>query len=148
MLQIVPLTRTVANQLIRDHHRHHGPATGYRWAIGAREGNRMVGAAITRRPKARLSEQYQLAEVTRLVSDGSKNVCSFLYAASARIAREMGFDRIQTFILESESGVSLRAAGWKFVRMSKGGDWNRPSRGGRRTDQPQGPKQLWEKVLR
>jgi hypothetical protein len=138
----------MANKLIQDHHRHHAPPVGYRWAIGAKTSERLVGAAITGRPTARLSDQYQLVEVTRLVSDGSKNVCSFLYAASARIAREMGFDRIQTFILGSESGVSLRAAGWKFVRMSKGGDWNRPSRGGRRTDQPQEPKQLWEKVLR
>jgi hypothetical protein len=138
----------MANKLIEDHHRHHKPVVGYRWAIGAQADGRLVGAAITGRPTARLSDQYQLVEVTRLVSDGSKNVCSFLYAASARIAREMGFDRIQTFILASESGVSLRAAGWRFVRMSKGGDWNRPSRGGRRTDQPQEPKQLWEKALR
>lgn len=59
----------------------------------------------------------------------------------------MGFVRVQTFILESEVGVSLKAAGWEFERVSAGGDWNVPSRGGRRTDQPQQAKQRWKKEL-
>lgn len=59
----------------------------------------------------------------------------------------MGFKRIQTFILEEEIGTSLKAAGWEFDRMSDGGNWNVPSRGGRRTDQPQQPKQRWKKEL-
>jgi hypothetical protein len=59
----------------------------------------------------------------------------------------MGFYKIQTFLLEHESGVSLKAAGWTFDGYSEGGDWNRPSRGNRRTDQPQGKKQRWIKIL-
>ena len=70
-----------------------------------------------------------------------------LYAACARVAKEMGFERIQTFILEEETGVSLRASGWEFEQISAGGDWNTPSRGGRRTDQPQQAKQRWKKEL-
>lgn len=49
--------------------------------------------------------------------------------------------------LDEEGGASLRAAGWKFDCISEGGDWNVPSRGGRRTDQPQQPKQRWFKAL-
>ncbi len=61
----------------------------------------------------------------------------------------MGFDEIQTFILQSESGTSLRAAGWlEDPTTSAGGDWNRPSRGGRRVDQPQEAKRRWFKTLR
>lgn len=61
----------------------------------------------------------------------------------------MGFDEIQTFILESEPGTSLVAAGWieDKERESKGGDWNRPSRGGRRKDQPQEPKRRFYRKL-
>jgi hypothetical protein len=84
-----------------------------------------------------------VAEVTRLVTDGTPNACSMLYGAAARAADAMGFDRIQTFILEDEPGTSLKAAGWTFEGMTEGGDWNRPSRGGRRVDQPMIRKQRW-----
>jgi len=107
----------------------------------------MVGAVIVGRPVARMTPQYTVAEVTRLVTNGHQNACSKLYAAAARAAEAMGFDEIQTFILASESGVSLKAAGWEedAEHESKGGDWNRPSRGGRRTDQPQEAKRRFFK---
>lgn len=60
----------------------------------------------------------------------------------------MGFDEIQTFLLFEESGVSVKAAGWeRDEKPTEGGDWNRPSRGGRRTDQPMGKKWRWSKKL-
>jgi hypothetical protein len=99
------------------------------------------------RPAARNTDQYYTAEISRLVTDGTKNACSMLYAACARAAQAMGFESIQTFILETEPGTSLKAAGWSFVGMSNGGDWNRPSRAGRRRDQPECRKQKWEKRL-
>ena len=61
-----------------------------------------VGAAMTER----------VLEVTRLVTDGTANACSLLYAAAARVGKELGYERIQTFILATEPGTSLRAAGW------------------------------------
>lgn len=107
----------------------------------------MCGAAIVGRPTGRRNPQYEWAEVTRLVTDGTKNACTKLYSACARTAKEMGFERIQTFILESETGFTLKLAGWEFDQWSEGGDWNQPSRGGRRTDQPQERKQRWKKEL-
>ena len=73
-----------------------------------------------------------------------------LYAACARAAEAMGFDLIQTYILESEPGTSLTAAGWVHVADTAGGDWNHSAAyaGKRRTDQPQTPKQRWEKRFR
>lgn len=149
-LRIVPLTLGQANTLVASLHRHHKPVVGHRYSLGAKKGDDVVGAAIVGRPVAREVDQYMVAEVTRLVTNGSKNACSILYAACARVAYEMGFNKIQTYILDSETGVSLKAAGWVFVRMTSGGDWNHSKRnaGTRRTDQPMGPKQLWEKVLR
>jgi hypothetical protein len=121
-LRLVPLTLRQANELIARLHRHHKPVVGHRFTIGAENGQ-LVGAAVVGRPTARMTEQYRIAEVTRLVSDGTKNVCSLLYAACARAAEAMGYDSIQTFLLESESGVSVKAAGWEFVGTSGGGDW-------------------------
>lgn len=147
-LHIAPLTLKQANDLVSALHRHHKPVVGHRFSIGVKDENGVLhGAAIVGRPTGRKNPQYDWAEVTRLVTNGQKNACSALYAASARIAKEMGFKRIQTFILEEETGVSLKAAGWEFERMSEGGDWNVPSRGGRRTDQPQQAKQRWKKEL-
>lgn len=143
-LEIVPFTLKQANEMVHNLHRHHKPAVGHRFSVGVRGEDGIVhGAAIVGRPTGRKNPQYAWAEVTRLVTDGHKNACSALYAACARIAREMGFERIQTFILAEETGVSLKAAGWKFDKMSDGGDWNVPSRGGRRVDQPQQAKQRW-----
>jgi hypothetical protein len=136
-----------ANTLVTKWHRHHKKTHAHRWSIGIERDGVLCGAAIVGRPVGRRNPQYAWAEVIRLVTDGEKNACSKLYAACARICREMGYTRIQTFILDDETGISLRAAGWEFDGMSAGGDWNQPSRGGRRTDQPQQPKQRWKKEL-
>ncbi len=147
-MRVIPLTLVQANTLVSELHRHHKPAQGHRFSIGCLVDDVLVGAAIVGRPTARMTAQYQVAEITRLVTDGTYNACSFLYGASARIAKEMGFESIQTFILTSENGASLKASGYVMVAHSDGGDWNRPSRGGRRMDQPQEPKTKWAKSLR
>jgi hypothetical protein len=71
-----------------------------------------------------------------------------LYQAAARTAKEMGFDAIQTYILASEPGTSLKAAGWIKTGDTAGGNWNHSWRKGRREDQPMESKQRWERVLR
>ena len=50
-----------------------------------------------------------------------RNVCSFLYSRAARIAKEMGYAKIITYILESEPGTSLKAAGWVLEADGVGG---------------------------
>lgn len=92
-------------------------------------------------------DQYRTAEVTRLVTNGAKNACSILYAAAARAADAMGFNKIQTYILANESGTSLRAAGWVMEEETSGGNWNHSWRKGRREDQPMEPKQRWAKTF-
>lgn len=149
-MRIVPLTLAQANDLVARLHRHHKPCQGHRFSIGVRVGEDIVGAAIIGRPVARGCKPYEIAEVVRLVTDGTKNACSFLYGASARIAREMGFEKIQTYILEDEPGISLEAAGWKYEATTAGGDWNHSAAyaGKRRTDQPQCPKKRYGRSLR
>lgn len=147
-LRLTPLTLAQANKCVGEWHRHHKLVVGHRWSIGVVAEGTIVGAVIVGRPVARMTPQYSVAECTRLVTNGYRNGCSILYAAAARAAQAMGFDEIQTFILKSESGVSLKAAGWiEDTKPSHGGDWNRPSRGGRRMDQPQEAKRRWFKRL-
>ena len=146
-LRVVHVELKEANEFIACHHRHHKPVVGHRFSIGCTLNGKLVGVVIVGRPVARLTDQRNVVEVTRLATDGTKNACSFLYSAAARAAKELGYKRIQTFILESEPGTSLRAAGWKFERMTAGGTWVRKARPNRRTDQPTVPKQLWYKDL-
>lgn len=146
-LKLAPLTLKQANEMIARLHRHHKTVVGHRFSIGVQNSNGFVGAVVVGRPVARMTDQNNVAEVTRLVTDGTPHACSMLYAAAARAAEAMGYQKIQTFILENEPGTSLKAAGWKFETMSGGGDWNRPSRGGRRIDQPMVRKQKWSKVF-
>jgi hypothetical protein len=143
-LKVKPLTLKQANEHVAALHRHHKPARGHRFSLGCFEGEKLVGACIVGRPVARMTNQYSVAEVIRLVTDGTKNACSILYAAAARAARAMGFDQIQTFILESEPGTSLRASGWSLDGLSGGGEWGRDGRP-RANEQPTEPKTRWVK---
>lgn len=147
-LEVFPLTLKALNGVVAEHHRHHKPIVGHRFSLGVRDRDTGVihGACSVGRPVARLTEQYEIAEVTRLVTDGTKNACSILYAAAARACLAMGYRSIQTFILDTEPGTSLKAAGWIMVGTSAGGDgWQ--SRNGRRNDQPTTPKNKWAKTL-
>lgn len=56
-------------------------------------------------------------------TDGTRNACSMLYAAAWRAARAMGYKRLITYILDTEPGTSLRAAGWKCVGQAGGLRW-------------------------
>ena len=51
-----------------------------------------------------------------------------LYAAAWRAARATGYKRLVTYILESENGASLRAAGWKCVGQAGGLRWTEKRR--------------------
>jgi hypothetical protein len=117
-----------ANAFVAMHHRHHKPVIGHLFSIGAALEGKIVGVAIIGRPVARMRDDGATAEVTRLCTDGTKNACSFLYGAAARAAFALGFKRIGTYILASEPGTSLMAAGWRLIGERGGGSWSRQER--------------------
>lgn len=148
MLSLAHIELKDANEFIQRLHRHHKPVVGHRFSVGARRpGGDLVGVAIVGRPVARRICQSTVVEVTRLCTDGTKNACSFLYGAAARAAKSLGYAMIQTYILETEPGTSLLATGWTVGNRTKAEEWNRPSRGGRRIDQPNCRKVRWFKQL-
>ena len=147
-LILFPANLKQANEMVEQFHRHHKRVVGHRFSIGCRDESGIIhGVAIVGRPVAREVDQYEVAEITRLVTDGTPNACSMLYGACARAAKAMGYKWIQTAILETEVGTTLKASGYQFHHMIQGRDWNCPSRGGRRTDQPMCDKQVWIKLL-
>ena len=112
MLEARSIRLVESNAFVIEHHRHHDAAIGHKWSLGAYQDGRLCGVAIVGRPTGRRLDDGKTLEVTRLCTDGTRNVCSFLYAAAARRAKREGYERIITFILQSENGASLKAAGW------------------------------------
>ena len=45
-----------------------------------------------------------------------------------RVAKEMGYKKVITYILITENGASLKAAGWLEQGICGGGNWNVKSR--------------------
>lgn len=148
MIRVVPLDLDEANAMVAAHHRHHEPVRGHRWSIGVVDDAGVLhGAAIAGRPLARLLPDRAVLEVSRVVTDGTPNACSMLYAACARAGRAQGYEVAHTYILDEETGVSVLAAGWEPAYTTRvRGQW---VHGGqpRRDDGPEAAKQLWFKRL-
>lgn len=145
-LRAVPLERKDANDFVARLHRHHDPVNRDKYRIGCVSGDKMVGVVQVGRPVSRVLCDGETLEVVRLCTDGTKNACSFLYSAAARVARELGYKKIITYILDSESGASLLASGWKKEADIRGHKWGCPSRP-RATTAPTCPKQRFAKYL-
>ena len=143
----VPLELKQANEFVDSLHRHHDSVHRDKFRIGAMLDGKLVGVVQVARPVSRMLDDGRTVEVVRLCTDGTKDVCSFLYAKAARIAKEMGYTKIITYILCSESGSSLKAAGWLKEAETSGGSWNRPSRT-RTTTAPTVPKVRYARILK
>lgn len=127
-LEVVPIFQDEAFAFIEQHHRHHRKPVGSLFQIAVARGEQIAGVVIVGRPVARGLQDGFTVEVTRLCTDGTRNACSMLYAAAWRAAKELGYRRLITYILDTEPGVTLRAAGWREVGKRGGGSWTTPSR--------------------
>ena len=124
-MEVRQTTLKEANAYVERYHRHHGRVVGHKWSLAAYKDGRLCGVAIIGRPTGRRLDDGETLEVTRLCTDGTRNACSFLYAAAARRAKQEGYSKIITFILQSEPGTSLRAAGWTMEAAKAGKPkWN------------------------
>jgi L-amino acid N-acyltransferase YncA len=144
MLTVRPITLRAANAFVKAHHRHHGEARGCVFCVSvvAPDGE-VRGVAIVSRPVARGLQDGTTAEVVRLCTLGDRNACSMLYSAAWRACRALGYQRLVTYILETEAGISLKGAGWQQTAYVPGRSWTCPSRP--RTDKhPTCGKHRWE----
>ena len=129
MIKAVPIDFKECCAFIDALHRHHSAPARDKFRVGAEIDGVLHGVVSVGRPIARRLDDGKTLEVLRCCTDGTKNVCSFLYSRAARIAREMGYHKIITYILESESGDSLISAGWHCEVENVGGkSWDCPSR--------------------
>jgi len=144
-LEIVPCTLRAANAYVKEHHRHHKPPQGARFALAvADEDGVLRGVAMVGNPVARMLNDGRTAEVVRVATDGCPNACSALYGAAWRAARALGYKKLITYTLQEEGGASLRGAGWTCIGEAGGGTWNRKSRP-RVDEHPLQVKMRWER---
>lgn len=151
-------TLKIANGFVEQYHRHHGRVVGHKWSLAAYKDGRLCGVAIVGRPIGRWLDDGKTLEVTRLCTDGTRNACSCLYAAAARRAKAEGYTKVITYILQSEPGTSLRAAGWTMeaAKAGKPSKWNAKRYENRpvqltlfpKKQPPAEFKQRWSKQLR
>lgn len=124
MLRLIPISLKDANAFVEKYHRHHKPVVGHKFSVAcADDSGDVVGVAIVGRPVSRYLDDGLTLEVNRLCTDGTRNACSMLYSAAWRAAKAMGYQRIVTYILDTEDGGSLRAAGWHCDGSAGGPNW-------------------------
>lgn len=127
-MEIRPITLRDANAYVAQHHRHNQPTNGHKWSIACYDGERLCGVAICGQPIARKLDDGLTIEIRRVCTDGTKNACSMLYGASCRVAKAMGYRRVITYTLQSETGASLKASNFTNCGEAGGVSWNMPSR--------------------
>lgn len=147
-LHAVPLELREANDFVNKLHRHHEAVHRDKFRVGAADDSGTLRGVIqAARPTSRRLDDGSTLEVVRLCTDGYENACSFLYSKIARVAKELGYKKIITYILENESGASLKASGWFLENeCCGGGSWNVPSRP-RKTSAPIFKKKRYAKIL-
>lgn len=134
-LTIVPIKQDEAKAYIRRIHRHHPPPTGSIFQLAvADESGTIRGVAMVGRPVGPGYDDGWTLEVNRAATDGCDNANSALYGACWRAAKALGWLRVITYTLRSESGSSLRAAGYRVIGERKGRSWADSSKARPRID--------------
>ena len=147
---IVPCLLGEAGEFVTNFHRHNKAPHGALFAVGASDGENLVGVAIVGRPVSRHQQDGTTVEVVRVCTKpmAPKGASSALYAACWRAARELGWRRLITYTLQTETGASLRGAGYRLVAERAANDpalWQ--SRAGREWQPVVGQaKFLWERA--
>lgn len=151
-LDIRPISFSAAKAFIARHHDHCPPPQGWRYGAAIWNGMTCVGVVTVGRPVARALPQYTWVEVNRLCVDRSLpdalrwKACSSLYTFAWEEAARRGFQRIITYTLETEDGMSLRYARWKPEHRTAGGSHSSKRRP--RVDKtPTVPKIRWTRPL-
>lgn len=145
-MEIKPITFKQACAYVNKNHRHHKATVGCKFCIGLYNEESLVGVAICGRPVSRKLDDGLTCEVNRLCTDGTYNACSMLYGACCRIAKEMGYEKVITYILESENGASLKASNFICEGKAGGLKWNGQRDTGQ--DYPHEMKTRWVRRLK
>lgn len=123
------MTLREANAFIKSHHRHVPGVRGWRFGVGLEVNGKLVGVGVAGRPVARELDDGRTLEVNRVcVLEGQPNANSRIYGALGRAAAALGYRRLITYTMVTESGASVRAAGFTEDGRVRGRSWHTQSR--------------------
>ena len=157
--KIGPISKEAARRFVQDNHRHNETPTKAQvsFAIGLYVGAELVGVATAGWPVNRSMGDGVTLEVNRTCVAGFvQNANSMLYGAVCRAAKAMGYERVITYTLHEETGVSLKASGFRCVADVGARSWADDTKVrvrhdvnlfGERRQAQNVPKWRWEKTL-
>lgn len=146
-MKIAPITFRAASEYINKYHRHHNSTVGCKFCLSViDEDGQLHGVAVCGRPVSRYLDDGETLEINRVCTDGTRNACSMLYGACCRVAKEMGYKKVITYILASENGASLRAS--NFICEGEAGGKHWTGKRNRGQDIPNEMKQRYIKDLK
>lgn len=153
-MNLVPVTQRQARAFVAEHHRHNAPDRGDVFRVGLEHEGELVAVASAGRPKAAGLQDGLTLEVTRVCTLGHENACSMLYGALCRAAKALGWQRVVTYTLLTETGASLRASGFVVDAELPARSWAEESGRDRYETNllgervtPAGPKVRWLREL-
>jgi len=145
-MRVASCTVSAARAQVKLWHRHLPVVVGGLFAAQVVDDDgRCRGVAIAGNPSRAWQGTGRIV-VDRVATDGHENACSMLYGALCRAAKALGYDEAWTYTLPDEPGTSLRAAGFIDRGLTRGEEWNRPSRGRRAVINAE-PKRRWLRPL-
>jgi hypothetical protein len=130
---VVPCTGKQAAAFVRRHHRHlPDVAESCRFAAAladcpACSSDFWLGVGVVGNGPQEW-EGTGRAVITRTATAGVRNGCSMLLGALSRAAGALGYVEVWTYSFPEEPGTSLRAAGFRLVGLSSGGEHDRDGR--------------------
>jgi hypothetical protein len=152
-LHIAPIYKDEANDFVDSFHRHNERCDNASFAVALRDENDVLhGVAVLGRPASPQVDDGVTLEIKRVcVKDGIKNGNSMLYGAAQRVAKALGYRRVLTYTLLSESGISLKASNFvstyvspEGYRMNEALRWPKRQHRRRLKSYPEGRKVRWE----
>lgn len=127
------IPQRLAREFIAEHHRRLPSIQGSIFQLGMFADGELIAVVVCGRPIASHLNFYEILEVTRFGTIPNRHYAiSRLFSRVCTIAKGLGFQTVQTYIDESETGVSLRASSLKLVARKVGISQN---------------KQLWKRDL-
>ena len=142
MLYHKPINLSSAVSFTAEHHRHSKPLKRHKFSIGGymadtngcirgssekrwlavpSKKDALRGVVTIDNCSSSWSSKNDTLEVRRLVTDGTDNMCSFLYAKAVQACRAMGYENIITYTQPYECGNSLLASGFAIDGTQQNG---------------------------
>ncbi len=118
-MELQPITYDEACDFARRHQCDPFPAQGWKFGIAVNDGEKIAGVITVGRPSAYYQDDGRTLEVTLCCTDGTKNADSVLYRAALQATKALGYKRLMTYALVSESGRFVEETGEDISNHSR-----------------------------